>query len=116
MDRRQRRGGAARRGGPDRAQAQTDLPAFAGRFDRDDGLTRYLRNGRAAGARGNPCEGGTCARRVAGRDLGGELAVASTIRRLLPIQGQGESTVTPGRTPDQLAAADDSLMSTATAP
>ena len=42
-------------------KAEADLPAFTGRFDRYDRFTRYLRNCRAAGARGNPCEGGTCA-------------------------------------------------------
>jgi hypothetical protein len=34
----------------------------------------------------------------------------------LPIQGQGDPTLTPGQTPERLTAADDSLMSTATAP
>src|SRR6478609_11410772 len=43
-------------------------------------------------------------------------AEGSTIGRLLPIEGQGEMTVTTGHTPEQLPAVDDSLMSTATAP
>ena len=42
-------------------KAEADLPAFAGRFDRDDRFTRYLRDGRAAGARRDPREGGACA-------------------------------------------------------
>ena len=44
------------------------------------------------------------------------MAGASTIGPAVPIQGQGDMTVTPGQTPEPLPAADDSLMSTATAP
>src|SRR5215216_1791506 len=44
------------------------------------------------------------------------MAGASTIGPLVPIQGQGGMSMTPGQTPEPLAAADDSLMSTATAP
>ena len=61
VDGRERRGGAARRRRAHGAQAEADLPTFTGRFDRDDRFTRYLRNGRAAGARRDPREGGTCA-------------------------------------------------------
>ncbi len=43
------------------------------------------------------------------------MAGASTIGQTMPIPGQGGMTVTPGQTPEPLAAADDSLMSTATA-
>src|SRR3954463_8825944 len=34
----------------------------------------------------------------------------------MPVQVRGDATVPPGQTPEQLPAADDSLMSTATAP
>src|ERR687889_944802 len=44
------------------------------------------------------------------------MAGASTIGPAVPIQGQGDFAKTPGQTPEPLAAADDSLMSTATAP
>src|SRR6201991_4132077 len=44
------------------------------------------------------------------------MAGASTIGPGVPIHGQGDLPMTPGQTPEQLAAADDSLMSTATAP
>src|SRR5215204_2929337 len=44
------------------------------------------------------------------------MAGLSTIGPFVPIQGQGATTMTPGQTPDQLPAADDSPMSTATAP
>src|ERR1044072_1460029 len=44
------------------------------------------------------------------------MAGASTIGPAVPIQGQGALAMTPGQTPEPLAAADDSLMSTATAP
>ena len=44
------------------------------------------------------------------------MAGLSTIGPRVPIQGQGDTTMTPGQTPEQLPAADDSLMSTATAP
>src|SRR5918997_1572004 len=44
------------------------------------------------------------------------MARVSTIGPLVPIQGQGGTTMTPGQTPEPLRAADDSLMSTATAP
>src|SRR3954463_4910731 len=111
----QGRGVAARRGRAHRSQGQADFPTFTGRFDRHDRFTRYLRNGRAAGARGNPYEGGTCARAVGGTQED-DVAGASIIGRDLPIQGQGDMTVTTGHTPEQLPAADDSLMSTATAP
>ena len=47
----QPRGGAARRRRAHAAQTEADLPAFTGRFDRNDRFTRYLRDGRAAGAR-----------------------------------------------------------------
>ena len=51
LERRECRGGAARRRRAHGAQTEADLPAFAGRFDRNDRFTRYLRDGRAAGAR-----------------------------------------------------------------
>ena len=51
VDEAERRGSAARRRRAHGTQAQADLPAFAGRFDRYDRFTRYLRDGRAAGAR-----------------------------------------------------------------
>src|SRR3954451_15839098 len=44
------------------------------------------------------------------------MAGASTIGPAVPIHGQGGFPMTPGQTPEPLAAADDSLMSTATAP
>src|ERR1044072_964730 len=44
------------------------------------------------------------------------MAGASTIGPAVPIQGQGDFAMTPGQTPEPLAAADDSLMSPATAP
>ena len=44
------------------------------------------------------------------------MAGVSTIGPVVPIQGQGDMTMTPGQTPEPLRAADDSLMSTATAP
>src|SRR4051795_4885964 len=44
------------------------------------------------------------------------MAGASTIGLPMPIRGQGDVAMTPGQTPEPLAAADDSLMSTATAP
>src|SRR3954452_23006125 len=45
------------------------------------------------------------------------MAGASTIGPRMPIQGQGgPTTMTPGQTPEHFAAADDSAMSTATAP
>src|ERR687893_2155268 len=44
------------------------------------------------------------------------MARVSTIGPVLPIHGQGDMTMTPGQTPEPLRAADDSLMSTATAP
>src|SRR5688500_14661350 len=44
------------------------------------------------------------------------MAGLSTIGPRVPIQGQGGLTMTPGQTPEQLPAADDSRMSTATAP
>jgi len=44
------------------------------------------------------------------------MAGASTIGPAMPIQGQGGYPMTPGQTPEPLQAADDSLMSTATAP
>src|ERR671916_3142902 len=44
------------------------------------------------------------------------MAGGSTIGPALPIHGQGDMTMTPGQTPEPLSAADDSLMSTATAP
>src|SRR4051794_12674800 len=44
------------------------------------------------------------------------MAGASTIGPAVPIQGQGAFAMTPGQTPESLAAADHSLMSTATAP
>ena len=58
VDRRDRRGGAARRRRAHGAQTEADLPAFAGRFDRNDRFTRYLRDRRAAGARRDPRESG----------------------------------------------------------
>src|SRR3954467_10850806 len=44
------------------------------------------------------------------------MARASTIGPRRPMHGQGGTTMTPGRTPEHLSAADDSGMSTATAP
>src|SRR3954470_19376819 len=41
--------------------------------------------------------------------------MASSVGSRLPIQGQGADAMTPGQTPEPLPAADDSLMSTATA-
>ena len=61
VERRDGRGGAARRRRAHGAQTEADLPAFTGRFDRNDRFTRYLRDGRAAGARRDPREGGACA-------------------------------------------------------
>src|SRR4051794_3984105 len=44
------------------------------------------------------------------------MAGASIIGPRMPIHGQGDTTMTPGQTPEHLTAADDSAMSTATAP
>src|SRR4051794_36979038 len=45
------------------------------------------------------------------------MAGGSTMGPRMPIQGQsGPPTMTPGQTPEPFAAADDSVMSTATAP
>src|SRR5919112_3351936 len=44
------------------------------------------------------------------------MAGASTTGPNLPIPSQGTTTMTPGQTPDPLTAADDSPMSTASAP
>ena len=43
------------------------------------------------------------------------MAGVSTIGPVVPIRGQGDMTMTPGQTPEPLSAADDSLMSTASA-
>ena len=66
---------------------QAGLPAVAGRADRDDRLTRYLRDGRAAGARRDAGTGGRCARRRRRRDTDGDAAGAQPSVHALPIRG-----------------------------
>ena len=107
LDRGVRAGRARRRGRAARRQAQARLPAAPRGSRRDDRLTRYLRDDRAAGARRDPDSGGPCAQREEGRlnrrDGG---AGGSTIRPVMPIEGEGRDdpgtplSESPAVTPD----------------
>ena len=98
VDRGKRAGCARRRGRSDGHQAQAGLPATSRRRDRNDGLTGYLRDSRAARARRNFGSGGPCAQWEEGDVNPREGAAGgSTIRPDMPIRVEGRTM--PGPTP-----------------